>query len=128
MIAKARVLVDEEDEPSRVLISDVLRARGYDVLPATNGQDAVILASLHCPEIIMIDLQMPVVAGLDATQLLKASAATRAIPIVAVTASAMSGDEKHFRQMGCDAILVKPTTPSEILQMVRHFVLPQEER
>jgi len=75
-----------------------------------------------------MDIQMPLLSGLDATQILKASASTRAIPIVAVTASAMVGDEARFRQMGCDAILVKPTIPSQILQIVRQFVPRQEER
>jgi two-component system cell cycle response regulator DivK len=122
----ARVLVAEDDELSRVLADDILRANGYDVVTASTGQEAITQAIRHKPALILMDIQMPLLTGREAAKMLKAHPDTSAIPIVALTASAMAGDVARYAQEGFAATLTKPTTPSLILSMVRRF-LPSEK-
>jgi two-component system cell cycle response regulator DivK len=116
------ILVVDDDQPSRVLASDVLRVKGYKVLTASNGKEAVELALVNKPALILMDMAMPVMTGLDAVRILKADPHTCAIPIVALTASVMDGSEERIRKAGCDGYLAKPVTPMQILKKVRQFV------
>lgn len=122
MTTHVKILVVDDDEPSRVLTSDVLRVKGYEILTASNGKEAVELATVNKPDLILMDMAMPVMTGLAAVRILKADPRTCAIPIVALTASVMAGSEGRIRKAGCDGYLAKPVTPMQILKKVRQFV------
>ncbi|MBV8888835.1 MAG: response regulator [Alphaproteobacteria bacterium] len=117
-----RVLIVEDNEPSRRLLHDLLEAHGYEVLQARDGITSVQLARQHLPDLILMDLQLPDISGLDATRRLKRGRRTRAIPVVAVTAFAMAGDEQRSLASGCDAYVAKPIRVQEFLRLVREFV------
>lgn len=117
-----KVLVVDDDGPSRTLMADILRSHGCEVVVGENGNEAVVLAAVHRPDLILLDIRMPVVTGIEAARMLKEQPATTGIPIVAVTSSAMPGDEARILEAGCDGYLPKPTTPSEIVGMVNRFI------
>lgn len=98
-----------EDHPAnRKLIGGILRRAGHEVREATNADEGIPIALAEHPDIIVIDIQLPGTDGLTATRLLRADAATRSIPILAVTAHAMRGDEKRILAAGCDGYVAKP--------------------
>lgn len=119
-----RILVVEDNELNMKLLNDVLEAHGYDVLTTGEGAVAVVWARQYRPDLILMDLQLPDMSGLDVTRQLKADAATRAIPIVAVTAFAMAGDEKRALEHGCDAYIAKPIDLRNFLDLIAGFVGP----
>ncbi|UJR83267.1 response regulator [Sandaracinus amylolyticus] len=104
----ARLLVAEDYDDFRELLADYLRARGHDVIEARNGAEAIEAARLEHPDAIVMDLMMPVRDGASATRELKASSATRGIPVVAVTAAAPRGVPAQEICPGCDALVSKP--------------------
>ncbi|OMH32681.1 response regulator [Motiliproteus sp. MSK22-1] len=112
-----------EDEPRNMkLVRDALVLTGYKTEEAYNGEEGVKLAKACNPVLILMDLQMPVMDGLEATQKLKADPATLNIPIIALTALAMKGDEERVRAAGCDGYLSKPIRLSELKELVRQFL------
>jgi len=117
-----RILVVEDNELNMKLLNDVLEAHGYDVLPTGEGAVAVQWAHQYRPDLILMDLQLPDMSGLEVTRQLKADAETCAIPIVAVTAFAMAGDEKKALDHGCDAYVAKPIVLREFLDLIARFV------
>lgn len=117
-----RILVVEDNELNMKLLNDVLEAHGYEVLSTERGLVAVEWAGRCRPDLILMDLQLPDLSGLEATRLLKADPATSDIPIVAVTAFAMGGDEKRALAQGCDAYVTKPIALREFLDLVAGFV------
>lgn len=103
-----RVLVVEDEEKNRKLLVDLLTVNGYEVLVAENGREGVDSALRERPDLILMDLRMPVMDGIEAVHILKSDTATSAIPAVAVTASAMVGDEEHVLNAGFDGYIRKP--------------------
>lgn len=104
----ARILVVEDTPANMTLAVFLLEAAGHSVLSATNAEAGVTMAREQQPDLILMDIQLPGMDGLQATALLKADAATAAIPIVALTALAMKGDEERIRAAGCDGYVAKP--------------------
>ncbi len=115
------VLIVEDNELNMKLFHDLLEAHGYSTLQTRSGIEAITLARDHNPDLILMDIQLPEVSGLDVIKWLKEDEATRAIPVIAVTAFAMKGDEERIREGGCEAYISKPISVSIFLDTVRHF-------
>jgi two-component system, cell cycle response regulator DivK len=115
------VLIVEDNELNMKLFSDLLEANGYGTVQTRNGVEAVGLARRHMPDLILMDIQLPEVSGLQVTQWLKDDEELRHIPIVAITAFAMKGDEEKIRQGGCEAYLSKPISVARFLETVRNY-------
>jgi two-component system cell cycle response regulator DivK len=113
------VLIVEDNEKSMKLFRDVLEVRGYRTLEATTGAGAVELARRHLPEVILMDVQLPDVDGVEALRLIRTDARTAFLPVVAVTAQAMDGDRERFLRAGFDAYLSKPVDIAELLDVVK---------
>jgi two-component system cell cycle response regulator DivK len=120
--AARRILVVEDNELNMKLLNDVLEAHGYDVLSTGEGAVALEWAKQYQPDLILMDLQLPDMSGLEVTRQLKADEATRRIPVVAVTAFAMAGDEKKARDNGCDAYVAKPIVLRDFLNLIAGFL------
>ena len=104
-----KVILIVEDEPKNMkLARDLIQVAGYSSIEAVNGKQAVALARSQKPDLILMDIQMPIMSGLEATQMLKADPATRHIPIIALTAFAMKNDERQISASGCDGYITKP--------------------
>jgi two-component system cell cycle response regulator DivK len=124
-----RILVVEDNELNMKLLNDVLEAHGYSVMSTAQGAVAVQWARQHQPDLILMDLQLPDMSGLDATRQLKAHEETRDIPVIAVTAFAMAGDEKKALDHGCDAYVAKPIVLREFLNLIAGFIgVPEGSR
>ncbi len=116
------VLIVEDNELNMKLFSDLLEANGYATVQTRNGVEAVGLARKHMPDLILMDIQLPEVSGLQVTQWLKDDDALKAIPVIAITAFAMKGDEEKIRQGGCEAYLSKPISVVKFLETVRNYL------
>jgi two-component system, cell cycle response regulator DivK len=114
----ARVLVVEDNASNMTLATFLLQSAGHTVLAATDAEAGLALARQELPELILMDIQLPGMDGLQATALLKANAVTRAIPVIALTALAMKGDEERIRAAGCDSYIAKPMRYQEFLAAV----------
>jgi len=114
-----RVLVIEDNAANMALATFLLESAGYAVLTAQDAETGLTLAREQQPNLILMDIQLPGMDGLQATGLLKADAATRAIPVIALTALAMKGDEERIRAAGCDAYIAKPMRYKEFLSVVK---------
>jgi two-component system cell cycle response regulator DivK len=115
------VLIVEDNELNMKLFHDLLEAHGYTTIETRNGIEALDLARKHRPDLILMDIQLPEVSGLEVTKWIKEDDDLRSIPIVAITAFAMKGDEERIRAGGCEAYLSKPISVSKFLETVRHF-------
>jgi two-component system cell cycle response regulator DivK len=104
------------------LFNDLLQAHGYNTVQTKDGREAMELARTHRPDLIVMDIQMPQVSGLEVTQALKADAKLKDIPIIAVTACAMKGDEEKIRQGGCEGYIAKPISVPNFLETVARFL------
>jgi two-component system cell cycle response regulator DivK len=120
---KPHILVIEDMPANMKLATLLLRREGYEVLQATNAHDGIALAREHRPALILMDIQLPGMDGLDATRILKADQATRAIPVVALTAFAMKGDEDRILAAGCDGYVAKPIQYKLFLATVKQKLL-----
>jgi two-component system cell cycle response regulator DivK len=116
------VLIVEDNELNMKLFHDLLAAHGYGTIQTRNGMEALALAREHRPDLILMDIQLPEVSGLEVTKWLKEDDELRTIPIVAVTAFAMKGDEERIREGGCEAYLSKPISVSTFLDTIRQFI------
>ena len=116
------VLIVEDNELNMKLFRDLLEAHGYRVVGTRNGVEALDLARTHRPDLILMDIQLPEVSGLDVTRWIKDDAELRAIPVVAVTAFAMKGDEEKIREGGCEAYIAKPISVVQFLETVDRFL------
>jgi two-component system, cell cycle response regulator DivK len=114
-----RVLVVEDNEKNMKLFRDVLVATGYRTLEATTGSDAVETAIEHTPDLVLMDIQLPDLDGVQALQRLRADARTASIPVLALTAQAMQGDRERFLAAGFDGYLSKPVDVRELIRTVR---------
>ena len=116
------VLIVEDNELNMKLFHDLLEAHGYATVATRNGIEALDLARTHRPDLILMDIQLPEVSGLEVTKWLKDDEDLRAIPVVAVTAFAMKGDEQKIRSGGCDGYIAKPISVASFLQTVSRFL------
>ena len=116
------VLVVEDNDLNMKLFHDLLEAHGYNIIQTRDGMDALRLARQHRPDLILMDIQLPEVSGLEVTKWLKEDETLRSIPIVAVTAFAMKGDEEKIREGGCEAYIAKPISVSHFIQTVQRFL------
>jgi two-component system cell cycle response regulator DivK len=116
------VLIVEDNELNMKLFHDLLAAHGYATIQTRNGLEALELARRHHPALILMDIQLPEVSGLEVTKWIKEDDELRAIPVVAITAFAMKGDEERIRSGGCEAYISKPISVSGFLETVRQFV------
>lgn len=115
------VMIVEDNELNMKLFHDLLEAHGYRTVETRNGIEAMDLARAHQPDLILMDIQLPEVSGLEVTRWLKADAELKSIPVVAVTAFAMKGDEERIRAGGCEAYLSKPISVAKFLETVKLF-------
>ncbi len=116
------VLIVEDNELNMKLFNDLLETRGCKIVQTRSGVEAVELARLHRPDLILMDIQLPEVSGLQVTQWLKDDEKLRAIPVIAVTAFAMKGDEEKMLQGGCEAYLSKPISVAKFFETIDHFL------
>jgi two-component system, cell cycle response regulator DivK len=114
-----QVLVVEDNEKNMKLFRDVLDASGYRTLEATTGSDAVVMASEHTPDLVLMDIQLPDLDGVQALHRLRADPRTATIPIVALTAQAMQGDRERFLAAGFDGYMSKPVNVRDLIRLVR---------
>ena len=117
-----KILVVEDAEDNRQILRDLFSMAGYDMIEARDGAEGVAKASEHKPDLILMDIQMPVMDGYEATRLIKADPALKAIPVIAVTSYALSGDEEKARTAGCDGHIAKPFSPRQMLAKVREII------
>ena len=116
------VLVVEDNDLNMKLFHDLLEAHGYHILQTKNGKDALRLAREHHPDLILMDIQLPEISGLEVTKLIKADDSLSRIPVVAVTAFAMKGDEEKIREGGCEAYIAKPISVAHFIETVQRFL------
>ena len=116
------VLIVEDNELNMKLFCDLLDAHGYRTVQTRDGLEALDLARKHRPDLILMDIQLPEVSGLEITKWLKDDEELKSIPVIAVTAFAMKGDEEKIRQGGCEAYIAKPISVAHFVDMVRQFI------
>ena len=118
------VLIVEDNEKNMKLARDILRAKGYAVLEAVNGLDGVQLALQHKPDLVLMDIQLPDINGIEAFARIRAAPATAGIPVVAFTASVTANDRSRIGDAGFDAVLSKPINLKEFVETVRRMLEP----
>ena len=116
------VLIVEDNELNMKLFRDLLEAHGYQTSGTSNGHEALSLVRSMRPDLVLMDIQLPQVSGLEVTRWIKDDPELRAIPVVAVTAFAMKGDEERIREGGCEAYLSKPISVGKFIETVRRFI------
>ena len=116
------VLIAEDDPKNMKLIQDLLQFEGYSTLEAKNGMQSVEIAKEKKPDLIVMDIQMPVMDGFEATKVLKADDDTKEIPIVALTSYAMTGDEQRILEAGCDGYISKPINTVGFMKKVAEYL------
>lgn len=117
-----KILIVEDNDLNMKLFNDLLEAQGYDTLQSKNGREALALARRHRPDLILMDIQLPEISGLQVTKWLKDDDELRMIPVVAITAFAMKGDEEKIRDGGCEAYIAKPISVASFLHTVARFL------
>src|SRR5271166_2108405 len=117
-----RILVIEDTEDNRRIVRDLLTSVGYELIEAVDGAEGVAMAQTHRPDLILMDIQLPVVDGYEATRRIRAIPELAKVPIVAVTSYALSGDEAKARAAGCDGYIAKPFSPRQLLAKIREFL------
>ncbi len=117
-----RILVVEDTEDNRQIIRDLLTSAGYEMIEAVDGEEGVAMAAQHRPDLILMDIQLPVLDGYEATRRIKAQPELKHIPVIAVTSYALSGDEAKTKAAGCDGYVAKPFSPRQLLAKVREFL------
>ncbi len=117
-----RILVVEDQEDNRQILEDLLSSVGYVVIHVADGAAAVVAAERERPDLILMDIQLPIMDGYEATRRIKANPALAKIPIIAVTSYALSGDEDKAAAAGCDGYVTKPFSPRELLAKIREYL------
>ncbi|MEO0547218.1 MAG: response regulator [Pseudomonadota bacterium] len=117
-----RVMIVEDNELNMKLFNDLLEAQQYETIQTRNGLHALDLARQHKPDLILMDIQLPEVSGLEVTKWLKEDEELARIPVIAVTAFAMKGDEERIRQGGCEAYVSKPISVMKFIETVRSYL------
>jgi two-component system cell cycle response regulator DivK len=116
------ILVVEDQEDNRQILRDLLTSAGFDMIEAENGADAITAAEANRPDLILMDIQLPILDGYEATRRIKANADLKSIPIIVVTSYALSGDEDKARLAGCDDYVAKPFSPRDLLAKIKAYV------
>jgi len=116
------VLLVEDNEDNRIVYSTILQHFGYRVMEALNGEEGIAKARAERPDLILMDISIPVIDGWEATQVLKRDPDTKAIPIIALTAHALSSDREKAMEVGCDSYLAKPCEPKAVVSEVERFI------
>jgi two-component system, cell cycle response regulator DivK len=119
---RQKVLIVEDNELNMKLFNDLLMAHGYDTLQTKDGAEALALARRHRPNLILMDIQLPEVSGLEVTRWIKEDEELKLIPVIAVTAFAMKGDREKMRDGGCEDYIAKPISIASFLQTVERFL------
>jgi two-component system, cell cycle response regulator DivK len=117
-----RILVVEDQEDLRGMLRTLLTGSGYEMIEAADGQAGVAKAMAERPDLILMDIQMPVMDGYEATRQIKADPALKATPTIAVSSFAMKGDEEKARAAGCDSYVTKPYSPMQLLRIIRGYL------
>ncbi len=117
-----KVLIVEDNELNMKLFHDLLDAHGYETLQTRDGMEALSLARQHRPDLILMDIQLPEVSGLEVTKWIKEDENLSSIPVIAVTAFAMKGDEEKIRDGGCEAYIAKPISVNTFIETVKKFL------
>ena len=117
-----RVMIVEDNELNMKLFNDLLEAQKYETVQTSNGLEALDLARMHKPDLILMDIQLPEVSGLEVTKWLKEDDELARIPVIAVTAFAMKGDEERIRQGGCEAYISKPISVMKFIETVKSYL------
>jgi two-component system cell cycle response regulator DivK len=117
-----RILVVEDQADNRQILRDLLGNAGYELMEAENGEQALSAVAAQRPDLILMDIQLPIMDGYEATRRIKADPALKAIPIIVVTSYALSGDESKAREAGCDAYVTKPFSPRQLLATIRDYL------
>jgi two-component system cell cycle response regulator DivK len=117
-----RILVVEDQPDNRQIIRDMLAETGYEISEAENGEEALAAIAKQRPDLILMDIQLPIMDGYTATRQIKANPTFRSIPIIAVTSYALSGEEKKAREAGCDDYVPKPYSPRQLLAKIRQYL------
>ena len=116
------ILIVEDNELNMKLFHDLLEAHGYRTLQTKDGMEALRLAREHHPNLILMDIQLPEVSGLEVTRWLKADEELKSIPVIAITAFAMKGDEERIREGGCEAYMSKPISVAKFIATVKTYL------
>ena len=117
-----KVLIVEDNELNMKLFHDLLEAQGYETLETREGLSALSIARIHKPDLILMDIQLPEISGLEVTKWLKDDESLAHIPVIAVTAFAMKGDEERIREGGCEAYISKPISVSHFLETIKRLL------
>jgi len=123
-----KILIVEDNPANMKLASDLLRKSGYEVLEASDAEAGIQLVNAELPDLVLMDIQLPGMDGLTATRLLKNDQHTREIPIIALTAFAMKGDEQKMLEAGCDGYIAKPIRYKEFLKTIEDFLSSGSEQ
>ena len=124
----AKLLLVEDNEMNRDMLTRRLQKRGFEVVTALDGQQAVTLASADKPDLILMDMSLPVLDGWQATRLIKSGAATQHIPVIALTAHALNEDREQAFQAGCDEFETKPVDLAALIRKIELLLLRQPAR
>ncbi len=126
LMAGKKVMIVEDNELNMKLFHDLLEAHGVQTVQARDGKNVLSLAREHKPDLILMDIQLPEVSGLDVTKWLKEDDELKVIPVVAVTAFAMKGDEQKIREGGCEDYISKPISVVKFIETVQKFLVPAD--
>jgi two-component system cell cycle response regulator DivK len=117
-----RILVVEDQEDNRRILRDMLTSADYEIMEAESGEEALAAAAKQRPDLILMDIQLPIMDGYEATRRIKADPTLTDVPVFAVTSYALSGDEKKARAAGCDDFVPKPYSPRQLLAKIRQYL------
>ena len=117
-----RILVVEDQEDNRQIVRDLLTANDYEMTEAENGQEALAAVAKDRPDLILMDIQLPVMDGYETTRRIKADPSLSSIPVIAVTSHTLSGDEEKARAAGCNDFVPKPYSPRQLLAKIRQYL------
>jgi two-component system, cell cycle response regulator DivK len=117
-----RILVVEDEEDNRRILRDLLTGADYEMIEAENGEEALAAVARQRPDLILMDIQLPILDGYEATRRIKSDPTLKDVPIIAVTSYALSGDEDKARAAGCDDFVLKPYSPRQLLAKIRGFL------
>lgn len=121
-----KVMIVEDNELNMKLFHDLLEAHGVETIQARDGKNVLALAREHKPDLVLMDIQLPEVSGLDITKWLKEDDELKSIPVIAVTAFAMKGDEQKIREGGCEDYISKPISVIKFIETVQKYLMPQK--
>ena len=121
-MSEKTILYVEDNEPNRIIVRDLLKRTSYKLIEAYDGEAGVALALERLPDMILMDIQLPKISGLEAIRRLRSEPTTAATPIVAITSFALSGDDKKAKDAGATAYLTKPYSPFDLLKLIRKLI------